>query len=78
MTDRNKSEEIDWSVCTWKGSRRLQHQEFHALPFARKLEIVEEMGSLSRRTTELRRKRGLPYIDPYTKERVPGKRIRRA
>lgn len=37
--------EIDWSLCTWKGARRKQHQEFHALPFSRKLEIIEEMNA---------------------------------
>ena len=37
-------QEIDWSLCTWKGSRRKQHEEFHAIPFSRKLEIIEEMN----------------------------------
>lgn len=35
---------IDWSLTTWKGSRLQQHQEFHALPFARKLELIEQMS----------------------------------
>ncbi len=39
---------IDWSLTTWKGSRRQQHREFLALPFARKLECVEEMADLAR------------------------------
>lgn len=34
---------IDWSLTTWKGSRLQQHREFQALPFARKLELIEEM-----------------------------------
>ena len=34
--------EIDWSFCTWKGSRRKQHEDFRAIPFGRKLEIIEE------------------------------------
>lgn len=37
--------EIDWSLCTWKGSRRKQHQQFQAIPFSRKLEIIEEMNN---------------------------------
>ena len=37
-------DEIDWSLCTWKGSRRRQHQDFHAIPFSRKLEIIEKMN----------------------------------
>ena len=35
---------IDWSLTTWKGSRRQQHREFHALSFPRKLELIEEMS----------------------------------
>lgn len=54
MTNPTKSDEIDWSVCTWKGSRRLQHQEFHALPFARKLEIIEEMNDFGKQWRQAR------------------------
>ena len=43
MTKRTE-QEIDWSLCTWKGSRRKQHQEFHEISFSRKLEIDEEMN----------------------------------
>lgn len=45
MTDLNKDKEIDWSLGTWKGSRRRQHEEFQALPFSRKLEIIEGMNA---------------------------------
>jgi hypothetical protein len=64
--------EIDWSLTTWKGSRRKQHQEFHAIPFSRKLEIIEEMNRFANAIIEERRARGLPYIDPYTSQLVPG------
>jgi hypothetical protein len=37
-------QEIDWSLCTWKGSRRKQHEDFHTIPFSRKLELIEEMN----------------------------------
>jgi hypothetical protein len=47
MTDLSENEEIDWDLCTWKGSRRRQYKEFHALPFSRKLEIIEEMNALA-------------------------------
>ena len=67
--------EIDWSVCTWKGARRRQHQDFYAIPFGRKLEIIEEMNAVALATLEARRARGLPYIDPYTGARVPGTRL---
>jgi len=36
---------IDWSLTTWKGSRRQQHRQFYALPFARKLELIQEMAA---------------------------------
>jgi len=69
MTEPSEKE-VDWSLCTWKGSRRRQHQEFHAIPFSRKLEIIEEMNDAARAVIDARRRRGLPYIDPYTGERV--------
>jgi hypothetical protein len=65
--------QIDWSLGTWKGSRRKQHQDFQAIPFSRKLEIIEEMNRSSLATLENLRARGLPYIDPYTGERVHGR-----
>ena len=39
--------EVDWTLTTWKGSRLQQHREFAALPFRRKLEIIEEMAALA-------------------------------
>ena len=47
MTGKNEPA-IDWSLTTWKGSRRQQHREFLALSFARKLECVEEMADMAR------------------------------
>lgn len=38
---------INWNLSTWKGSRLQQHREFHALPFPRKLELIEEMGEMA-------------------------------
>ena len=77
MTTQRDSE-IDWSLTTWKGSRRKQHQEFHAIPFSRKLEIIEEMNRAGLATMASLRKRGRPYIDPYTGERVAGARVQEA
>ncbi len=65
--------DFDWSVTTWKGSRRRQHEEYRAVPFSRKLEIIEEMNRHALEILEERRARGLPYIDPFTSERVSGK-----
>lgn len=67
---------FDWSVTTWKGSRRKQHEEYRAIPFSRKLEIIEEMNRSALATLAERRARGLPYIDPYTGERVTGSAAR--
>ena len=47
MTEKSEPE-INWELTTWKGSRLQQHREFYALPFARKLEIIEEMCEASR------------------------------
>ncbi|MBA2434041.1 MAG: hypothetical protein M3480_04080 [Verrucomicrobiota bacterium] len=85
MTDPNNDKEIDWSLCTWKGSRRRQHQDFHALPFSRKLEIIEEMNvfvasrqiTVSAVTPAVVQEQ--PHIDPYTGEHIaPVSRARRA
>lgn len=38
--------EIDWSLTTFEGLRRKQHQEFAALSFAEKLERVEQMNEI--------------------------------
>ena len=71
MTAPNDAQ-VDWSLTTWKGSRRRQHQEFAAIPFSRKLEILEQMNRDALATLEERRARGLPYINPLTGERVAG------
>ncbi len=47
---------IDWSVTTFGGNRRRQHEEFRALPFRQKLAAIEELGNVasyfSRRRTD--------------------------
>jgi hypothetical protein len=75
MTSDEESR-IDWNLTTWKGSRLQQHREFLALPFRRKLELIEEMEDHGRRTLEWRKARGLPYIDPFTGESVRGSAAR--
>ena len=69
MTGKEEPD-IDWSLTTWKGSRLQQHREFHALPFRRKLEVIEELDDLARQFQEHRKASGLPYIDPATGELV--------
>jgi len=74
MTPEQEAQ-IDWSLCTWKGSRRQQHQEFYALPFRRKMELVEEMDDQVQSMTARREREGLPYFDPDTGELIPGRAV---
>jgi hypothetical protein len=53
----------DWTVATSEGSRRRQHQEFLALPFVRKLEVIEDLAEMARffaerREARMKRRRG--------------------
>ena len=66
---------IDWSVTTWEGSRRAALRDWMKLSLTEKWLAVEEMADLGRATIERRRKQGLPYIDPYTGERVSGRAL---
>jgi len=65
-------DDIDWSLTTWEGSRREQLRRWSKLAFDEILKAQEEMADLARATIEWRRRQGLPFIDPYTRERVPG------
>ncbi|MEX2220063.1 MAG: hypothetical protein WD749_15030 [Phycisphaerales bacterium] len=40
-------EPIDWSLGTFEGLRRRQHEEFYALPFREKLERIEQMAEVA-------------------------------
>jgi hypothetical protein len=68
----------DWSVATWEGSRRRQHQEFLALPFADKPAVIEQLADVARFFAERREARGLPIRYPGTvagaaaRDRPPG------
>jgi|GEM_PF-1986080 len=48
-------QETNWELVTWKGSRRQQHQEFYALPFARKLELIDEMAEMAAHLSQARK-----------------------
>ena len=69
--------EIDWSLTTWEGSRRAQLRDWMQLSLTEKWLAVEEMADFARETVERLRQRGLPYIDPYTRERIPGSALTR-
>lgn len=59
-----------WSSVTFAGAEREQLRVWSRLPLRRKLEALEEMCDLARRTVASRQRRGLPYIDPFTGEAV--------
>ncbi len=63
---------IDWNLTTWEGSRRAALRDWMKLTLTEKWAAVEEMANFARATIEWRRRQGLPYIDPYTRERVAG------
>lgn len=52
------AETDDWTLATWEGSRRRQHQEFLALPFRDKLAVIEDLADLARFFAERRQARG--------------------
>jgi hypothetical protein len=66
---------VDWSATTWEGSRREALRHWMKLTLTEKWRAVEEMADFGREMIEDRREKGLPYIDPYTGERVPGKLV---
>jgi len=41
------SDRTDWSVTTFEGNRRRQHEKFRALPFRDKVARIEEMGEVA-------------------------------
>ena len=59
----NPNLEIDWSATSWKGSRKAQHEAYLALPFRRKLEIIEALCDEARAVMSQRKAAGLPYRD---------------
>ena len=69
-TNSPGEEQIDWRMCTFEGSEREQLRVWSRLPLRRKLEALDEMCALARRTIANRRRLGLPYFDPYTGELI--------
>lgn len=42
------TEEIDWTLATWEGTRRRQHREFRALSFREKVRVLEQLDEVAR------------------------------
>ena len=51
------SDEIDWSLTTWEGNRRRQHEEFRALSFREKVAVIEQLGEVEELLAKRRRER---------------------
>jgi hypothetical protein len=51
------ADEIDWSVTTWDGNRRLQHEEFRRLSFREKVAVLEQLGEIAEAFAAMRRQR---------------------
>jgi hypothetical protein len=66
---------IDWSLTTWEGSRRAQLRDWMKLTLTQKWTALEAMCDHARATIAWRRRQGLPYIDPSTHERIPGRSV---
>ncbi len=54
------ADDIDWSLTTWEGNRRIQHREFLALSFREKLDVIEGLGELAARLGRGSREQGSP------------------
>jgi hypothetical protein len=52
------TDSVDWSVTTWEGNRLRQHREYLALPFRKKLEILEQLAETAARLTRGGKSRG--------------------
>jgi hypothetical protein len=60
-------DEIDWTVATWEGNRRRQHEEFRALTLRDKLSIIEQMGEVAAvfsHRAETERRAGDDRVEP--------------
>ena len=62
--------EIDWSLGTFEGARREQLREWTQLTFRQRMLAMEELGDLARFSLSEKRRRNLPYFDPYTGQLV--------
>lgn len=74
MTDARRNE-IDWSSSTWEGARKEELRRWRRLTLREKLDAVDELNALGASLIEARRTKGLPYVDPYTGERVSKRQI---
>ena len=70
MSEHGNLAGIDWSLCTYAGAEQEQLRQWSRLTVREKLSAVEEMGDLAAHYLNIRKARGLPYIDPETDQLV--------
>ena len=52
--NERQTDDIDWSLTTWEGSRREQLRRWAALPLERVILAIEEMQELSEHFRQMR------------------------
>lgn len=63
-------ESESWRSGTWEGARREQLLRWRTLSLKEKLDALDALNDLGRSLIDSRKRRGLPYIDPDSGERV--------
>ncbi|MDQ8187429.1 hypothetical protein [Pelagicoccus sp. SDUM812002] len=66
----NEDTSPDWSSSTWEGARREELRRWRKLPLSEKLDAIDDLNQLGATLIAARKAKGLPYIDPNTKERI--------
>lgn len=62
-----------WSAATWEGARIEALRRWRNLPLEEKLDALDDLNQLGATLIAARKAKGLPYIDPNTKERIPSR-----
>ena len=64
MPDNDPLDSFDWSLTTWKGSRREQLRRWAQLTLEEIVRAQEEMAELSERFADMRRQGRKPDLEP--------------
>lgn len=74
MNDQPDRDPLDWSQATFAGAERQNLRAWRRLSFDEKLRANEEMNQLADEAISRLQTHGLPFIDPATGERFPGRK----
>jgi len=77
--NERQTDDIDWSLTTWEGSRREQLRRWAALPLERVILAIEEMHELAEHFRRMRegdklsadRSKLLPAGEPHAVQQTP-------